>query len=245
MSSCSLSSPCSGVVETSSISKTISATINTYKINYILNDGVLNIKNPTSYTVATATFTLNNPVRTGYKFLGWSESGSDAMSLSVTIKKGTIGDKTFIANWEKEEIKDIFSDKLVVDRTNKIIYKISVGSSIASIKDSIIASQSINFYDSDGNIIDNINREARTGDSVIIKVNDVDNKYIISVLGDLNGDGKIDVGDVAKLYRGFKKDNLLNYEKYSADVTNDGYINVGDAAKLYGYIKGRISSLEG
>ena len=244
VSSCSSSSPCSGVIQTSSISKSISATINTYKINYILNDGTLNIKNPASYTVATATFTLNNPVRIGYTFLGWSESGSDTMNFSVTIKEGTTGDKTFIANWKKEEIKDIFSDKFNVDRTNKIIYRINVGSSIASIKDSIITSQSINFYDSDGNIVDNINREARTGDSVIIKVNDVDNKYIISVLGDLNGDGKIDVGDVAKVYRGFKNNNLVNYEKYSGDVTGDGYINVGDAAKLYRYIKKRISSLE-
>ena len=244
VSSCSSLSPCSGVIQTSSISKSISATINTYKINYILNDGTLNIKNPASYTVATATFTLNNPVRIGYTFLGWSESGSDTMNFSVTIKEGTTGDKTFIANWKKEEIKDIFSDKFNVDRTNKIIYRINVGSSIASIKDSIITSQSINFYDSDGNIVDNINRESRTGDSVIIKVNDVDNKYIISVLGDLNGDGKIDVGDVAKVYRGFKNNNLVNYEKYSGDVTGDGYINVGDAAKLYRYIKKRISSLE-
>ena len=243
VSSCSSSSPCSGVIQTSSISKSISATINTYKINYVLNDGVLNIENPTSYTVATATFTLNNPVRTGYKFLGWSESGSDVINISVTIKKGTIGNKTFIANWKKEENTDIFGDKLNVDRTNKIIYKISVGSSLTFIKDSINTSQAVSFYDFNGNIIDNINREVKTGDSVVIKVNNVDNKYIISVLGDLNGDGKINVGDVAKLYRGFKNNNLVNYEKYSGDVTDDGYINVGDVAKLYRYVKGRINNL--
>ena len=243
VSSCSPSSPCSGVIQTSSISKSISATINTYKINYVLNDGVLNIENPTSYTVATATFTLNNPVRTGYKFLGWSESGSDVINISVTIKKGTIGNKTFIANWKKEENTDIFGDKLNVDRTNKIIYKISVGSSLTFIKDSINTSQAVSFYDFNGNIIDNINREVKTGDSVVIKVNNVDNKYIISVLGDLNGDGKINVGDVAKLYRGFKNNNLVNYEKYSGDVTDDGYINVGDVAKLYRYVKGRINNL--
>mgnify|MGYP003304901226 CR=1 FL=1 len=71
--------------------------LNTYVISYELNGGTG--ANPTSYNVETATFALTNPTRTGYTFAGWTGSNGTTPSTSVSIVKGSIGDKSYIANW--------------------------------------------------------------------------------------------------------------------------------------------------
>ena len=65
-----------------------------YAINYNLNGG--SADNPTSYTIETPTFTLNNPTRTGYTFAGWAGDGS---GMSVTITHGTTEDLNYEAEW--------------------------------------------------------------------------------------------------------------------------------------------------
>jgi uncharacterized repeat protein (TIGR02543 family) len=67
--------------------------INNYKINYVLNDGINNDKNSDTYTIKDFV-TLNNPTKEGNIFLGWEEGN--------VIKKGSVGEKTFTANWEIE-----------------------------------------------------------------------------------------------------------------------------------------------
>lgn len=91
-----------------------------YTISYELNGGTLGnnengnpITNPTSYTIETENFTLNNPTRTGYTFKGWTgisltetnENGEtiDKLTKQVTINKGSTGNRSYIANWEAIE----------------------------------------------------------------------------------------------------------------------------------------------
>ena len=62
-----------------------------YPITYVLDGGTNDKDNPSSYTIDDA-FTIKNPVKLGYKFLGWKESSS--------IAKGSTGEKTFTAQWE-------------------------------------------------------------------------------------------------------------------------------------------------
>ena len=69
-----------------------------YKINYVLNDGVVH-GNPIEYNVETDTFDLINPSKEGYTFAGWTGSNGDTLQTRVTIEKGSIGDKTFTANY--------------------------------------------------------------------------------------------------------------------------------------------------
>ncbi len=45
------------------------------------------------------TFTLNNPTREGFTFVGWTGSNGSTPQLTVTIQKGTTGDLEFVANW--------------------------------------------------------------------------------------------------------------------------------------------------
>ena len=70
----------------------------TYSISYNMNYGTTT--NRTSYTVETATFSLVEPTKLACIFLGWTFDGQDSPTKDVTIEKGTIGNKTFTANWE-------------------------------------------------------------------------------------------------------------------------------------------------
>ena len=71
-----------------------------YTIGYTLNGGSVST-NPTSYTIATNTITLNNPTKDGYTFKGWTGSNGNTPQTSVQIAKGSTGNKTYTANWEK------------------------------------------------------------------------------------------------------------------------------------------------
>ena len=81
------------------ITMTPSATLNTYTITYNLNGGTVSTANPTSYNVTTATFTLNNPSKTGHTFTGWTGSNGTTAQTSVSIAKGSTGNKSYTANY--------------------------------------------------------------------------------------------------------------------------------------------------
>ena len=73
--------------------------INTYTITYNLDGGEVT-ENPSTYTVETEDFTLNNPSKVGYNFIGWTGSNGNIPSTNVTVEKGTINDLTYTANYE-------------------------------------------------------------------------------------------------------------------------------------------------
>ena len=81
------------------VSNTATATLNTYTISYTLNGGSVATANPTSYNVTTATFTLNNPTKTGYTFSGWTGTGLSSASTSVSVTKGSTGNRSYTATW--------------------------------------------------------------------------------------------------------------------------------------------------
>lgn len=69
-----------------------------FPISYNLNGGTFLIPNPSSYTIEDE-FTLNNPIREGYKFVGWTDSNGDDLNTSTTIYKGTVDELSYVANW--------------------------------------------------------------------------------------------------------------------------------------------------
>ena len=70
-----------------------------YTISYDLNGGAVAVSNPTGYNIETPTFTLNNPVRLGYVFVGWTGSNGTSPQKNVSIYKGSTGNRTYKANW--------------------------------------------------------------------------------------------------------------------------------------------------
>ena len=71
----------------------------TYNISYDLAGGTVATANPITYNIETATFTLNNPTRTGYTFAGWTGSNGDTPQTEVVITKGNINALHYEAHW--------------------------------------------------------------------------------------------------------------------------------------------------
>lgn len=72
---------------------------NAFTITYNLDGGEVNLPNPISYNEASATFTLNNPTKGGYDFIGWTGTGLDIASKTLSIIQGSKSDLSFIANY--------------------------------------------------------------------------------------------------------------------------------------------------
>ena len=72
----------------------------TYNISYDLDGGTAT--NPATYNVESDAITLNNPVKTGYTFTGWSGTGlTGENNMAVTIAKGSTGDRTYTAHFSQ------------------------------------------------------------------------------------------------------------------------------------------------
>ena len=69
-----------------------------YTIITLLEGGNAGSSGAYVYTVEE-TFTLPTPTRTGYTFWGWTGEGITKPQPSVTIPRGSTGDKTYIENW--------------------------------------------------------------------------------------------------------------------------------------------------
>lgn len=84
--------------------QTINATFTPiiYKLTYNLAGGALPAgqTNPATFTVESETFTLVNPERTGYEFMGWTGADLSEPTMEVTIEKGSIDDREYTATWK-------------------------------------------------------------------------------------------------------------------------------------------------
>lgn len=71
-----------------------------YSLFYNLNGGILSKENPDHYYEEDGDITLNNPVKEGYTFTGWTGSDGTTPQTNVTIEGGSYGNKTYTANWK-------------------------------------------------------------------------------------------------------------------------------------------------
>ena len=78
---------------------TASEEIIQYSINYSVNHGTNDSSNKTSYNVETETFNINNPsMNNGYTFNGWTGTGITGTSKSVSVAKGSTGNRSYTAS---------------------------------------------------------------------------------------------------------------------------------------------------
>ena len=82
----------------------------TYSITYDLAGGAMDEgkTTPATYNIESETFTLVNPVRTGYTFEGWTGTELTEATKTVTIAKGHIGNRSFTATWTPNPYKVSF-----------------------------------------------------------------------------------------------------------------------------------------
>ncbi|MBQ7306946.1 MAG: InlB B-repeat-containing protein, partial [Clostridia bacterium] len=92
-----------------------------YTIKYDYRGGSIVGENITLYSIATPTFTIINPTRVGYTFLGWTEQDETVTPVKfLSIVQGeTAGDKEFIAQWKADEYKITLNYNLEIDGKTK------------------------------------------------------------------------------------------------------------------------------
>lgn len=71
----------------------------TYTVSYDLNGGTNANANPSSYT-SYDEFSLQEPTKTGYTFVGWSGKNVSETTKNVIIPKGSVGNRSYTAVWQ-------------------------------------------------------------------------------------------------------------------------------------------------
>ena len=107
----------------------------TYKISYILNGGINNADNPTTYTVEdTVDLKPSASNKSGYSFASWDNGG--------VIEKGSTGDKTFTANYTAD-VK-LSSDGTTVTGLNNAVSDLVILSEYNGVKVTSIGDSAFN-----------------------------------------------------------------------------------------------------
>ena len=96
-----------------------------YKINYQLNGGENNVKNPATYTIKNEV-SLKKPKKTGYTFKGWYKDAEYTQKIT-SIKAGTHENVTVYAKWQENVYSVSFNKnaknvKGTTDKLTKINY---------------------------------------------------------------------------------------------------------------------------
>ncbi len=99
-----------------------------YTITYDLDGGILAAVNPESYDITSDTIILNEPVKSGYTFVGWTGSNGNTPQTGVTIETGSIGDRNYTASYTSEAYTITYDlDGGRVATTNPTGYSVTSG----------------------------------------------------------------------------------------------------------------------
>ena len=82
--------------------------VNTYKLNYVTNGGVLPPNPTVEFNVETPTFSLVTPTRPGYTFDGWYTDDVTFLNSITEIEQGTVKSVTVYAKWYIHPVDNIY-----------------------------------------------------------------------------------------------------------------------------------------
>ena len=150
----------------------------------------------------------------------------------ILIAKDTYENETRIT-FEIEQLLDIVtSNTYKVDEDNLIISKIRPETVVNDLQKNIDNEMTYEIKDLNGNKISNT---ARIGTGYKLQMED-GKQYTLVVYGDLNGDTRANVLDIAKLQKiivgATKQADVTDLVKLASDLKEDGKINILDLAKL-------------
>ena len=168
----------------------------TYAITYAGVDGAtFSGENTEKYTIETATFTLNNPSKEGYVFAGWTYTGQTTPTATVTIAKGTTGDKAYTANWKKLLTNANITVAKIADQT----YTGSEIKPAITVKDGAtdITNQcDITFANNTNVGTATVTIKAKAASTAY--AGETTTSFKIILTGDINGDKVVNVADIVK-----------------------------------------------
>ena len=239
-----------GVIEKGSTGdKTFTANwqVITYKISYVLNGGINNTDNPTTYTIEDK-IELKSAVsnKLGYSFASWDNGGK--------IVKGSTGDKTFTANYTTD-VK-LSSDGATVTGLNNAVSDLVILPEYNGVKVTSIGGTafygcnsltSITIPDSVTSIGSNAFRGCTSLTSITIpdSVTSIGNgafEYCRSLTSVTIGNSVTSIGDSA-FYNCSKLTNINVNDNNKAYKSIDGNLYSNDGKTLIQYAVGKTNTL--
>ena len=205
-----------------------------------VNDKSIVISDKVLYDDFTSNITLSDGLT--YKiFNGEDEVTSGNISKDMVLNI-YYNDKVI----DTYEVTDEYLDLslLDVDEDKHLIKNLVAGTTVGEFKKKISTSGTITLVDINNNVLDD-DKLITSGSTVKIKLSKKTYEYILSVKGDVNGDGKVTTADVSKVYRHIKKRINISEDCYllASDVNGDGKVSTADVSKIYRFVKKRIDSL--
>lgn len=132
---------------------------------------------------------------------------------------------------------------LIYDNNLMMIKRLVAGMTYDELKNHFETSGTITITSAKGTANDS--DIVKTGDTLTITLSDYTYNYKLSVLGDNNGDGIIEVIDVGRLYKYYNNKLEFTAEQIAAgDITGDGVIEIIDVGRLYKFYNKKIPVLE-
>ena len=213
--------------------------VNINKLVIKYNDKV--IKEYKLYGIKTNYSVINNTIYVGEDLNG--ENNILDRITSSDLKLSIDKDK-LICKYNNEIINEFVlsseSEYDIIDdytKKNDIISRIPIDTDMNVFKTKINTNIGYIFKDSKNNDIVT-NRKLRTGDKVIFNYSSGDIDYVLSVIGDVNGDGIIDGKDIMEISNGIVGNKKLdNLGSLSGDIDNNGKMDIRDVIKMGNYIK--------
>ncbi len=129
---------------------------------------------------------------------------------------------------------NINSDVIKYDEVNNIISRILLGTTVEELKGVIVTDKTIEVRDKADNIMNDTDI-IKTGDKLIIKNSSGNSKkYILSVNGDVLGDGAVSMDGAKKIASHIIDGNVLISQEYllAADYDGDEMIRMNDVMKM-------------
>lgn len=165
------------------------------------------------------------------------------IKVVVTAANGDSKTYTIIVNKVKsgtETAADVVSH-LGYNNKDNILSNIPVGENIININADISSEFKlaiVSFKNSKGE--KKANGLVATGDKMIISVNGNKTEFTLKITGDVNGDGRISVGDIAMIKGNILEKNTINgVQLLAADLNGDGRISVADFGMVKAHLLGK------
>ena len=191
--------------------------------------------------VVTATYNngRNNEV-TNYTIEGENDLQVGTTSLAISYTENGVTKTTTVEGITVAKIEELtidFDEYEAKEEGNiKYVEKIMPETKIETLKSKITTNgKIIEIYNNKNEKITNENEFIGTGMKIVIKLGEQEKSYTVVVIGDLNGDGKIGVGDLLKLsrYEAKMDTNLTGAYLRASDVAGKGkYGGIGNITKM-------------
>ena len=95
-----------------------------YDIVYVLDGGINNENNPSSYTIEDKVDFIA-PTKTGYEFTGWTGTGIQSQTIQFSISTGTTGNISLTAHWNANTYTityNVNGGDTLVDNTQDVVF---------------------------------------------------------------------------------------------------------------------------